>query len=206
MKKWIAVLTVGIVCAFSASAVCFARECGEIREKLLRVQVLANSDDEADQRLKLDVRDRLVTAAAELLEGVQSKEEAMARISQGIGTLEEAAKDELLRQGSEYGVTVELTRTMFPTREYGALTLPAGTYDAVRVYLGQAKGANWWCVMFPAMCLPSAEPDDASDALSTVLDENELGIVEGGVKYRAGFLLVEWFERLSEWVSGIFAG
>ena len=105
----------------------------------------------------------------------------------------------MARAGYDYPVAVKIERTYFPTKSYGEVTLPAGMYDAVRVEIGQAKGQNWWCVLFPAMCLPAAQE---TDALRQVLTEDELKMVEQEGGYKIGFKSVELWEALRNWLKG----
>ena len=103
-------------------------------------------------------------------------------------------------RGYTYPVTVELEQTYFPTREYEQVTLPAGTYEALRVCIGAAEGHNWWCVIFPPMCLPAAEePQELAD----VLDAQQLQIVEGQNRYVIKFKALEYYEQIKAWLAGL---
>ena len=110
-----------------------------------------------------------------------------------IERLQNAAQNVLTENGFDYGVRVEIGKDYFNTRTYdGEVTLPAGEYEAVRVILGEGKGQNWWCVMFPPMCLPAAEADTE---ISDVLTQNEEDVVKSNPKYEARFKIVELFEN-----------
>ena len=107
----------------------------------------------------------------------------------------------MLRQGYHYPVSLSITNMYFNTREYKTITLPAGNYDALRITIGSGKGKNWWCVVFPPMCLAAAtEETDASAQLEAVLPPDELEIVENADRYEVRFKLVEWFEAAREWL------
>jgi len=183
------------LCAAVLSATAFAGECGGIRDNVLRLHVVANSDSEEDQRLKLLVRDSVLSS----FPASSSLEEAMEQADASLPLLEEAAVRTLREQGCDDPVRAELVRVYFPTREYEDLTLPAGEYDAVRLTIGEGKGHNWWCVLYPPLCLPAAEGEEA---LADVLNETQTEIISGGEKYRFSFALVELWENLKENAGG----
>ncbi len=124
---------------------CYAKE-------VVRFHVLANSDSEADQALKLQVRDRVGAYVSDLLKSVESRDETLGVIQEHLTDIESVAQQEILRQGYTYGVRASLETTEFPVKEYGKYHMPAGDYTALRVQIGEAKGQNWWCVMYPNMC------------------------------------------------------
>ncbi len=168
----------------------FEGQCRGIRENVLRMHVLANSDSEEDQSLKLKVRDRLIAESEELFSNARTKEEAQEEVTQRISYLEAAARDEIEKQGFRYDVKIEIGKAWFDTRHYGEITLPAGNYEAVNVYIGEGKGKNWWCVMFPQLCLPAA----SGSGLEMVLSEEQSNITQG--EYEIKFYLVELFQKL----------
>jgi len=171
----------------------FAAGCEDISNRVLRLHVLANSDSDQDQALKLKVRDRILTESAGMLDRITDKKDAESAVKSKLPELRAAAADEIKKQGYDYPVNVELTNMYFTTRQYNTVTLPAGDYDALRVTIGKAEGHNWWCVIFPPMCLPAAEePKELSD----VLNSNQLQIVEGKGGFEVKFITVEWYEKL----------
>ena len=179
----------------------FTKQCEDISTRVVRLHVLANSDSEEDQALKLKVRDRILTEAQGLLGEMDDKQQALEQLAAAIPALQAAAEDEIVQQGYHYPVTLTITNMYFNTREYKTITLPAGTYDALRVSIGSGKGKNWWCVVFPPMCLSAAtEEVDASAQLDAVLQADELEIVENADQYEVRFKLVEWFEEAREWL------
>lgn len=176
----------------------FAAQCENIPDRVLRLHVLANSDSDEDQSLKLKVRDRILQESAHMLDGVSGKAEAEQKVRNLLPELQAAAADEITRQGYTYPVRVELETTYFTTREYEQVTLPAGSYDALRVSIGEAAGHNWWCVIFPPMCLPAAEePQELED----VLNAEQLQIVEGKNRYVIKFKTLEYYEQLKNWIQ-----
>ena len=172
--------------------------CEDISNRVLRLHVLANSDSTADQALKLKVRDRILAESVGMFDSLTDKDEAEAAVKAGMPKLQAAAQDEVKKQGYDYPVQVELTNMYFTTRQYNEVTLPAGDYDALRVTIGKAEGHNWWCVIFPPMCLPAAEePKELGD----VLNANQLQIVEGKGGFEAKFLTVEYYEKLKAYLE-----
>ncbi len=187
------VLTLGI-CGFDA-------KCDTIRENVLRLHVLANSDSESDQALKLKVRDALLTASSEVFENCESEDEAVLQAQKNIDRFTEIAQKTVKDNGYDYLVTVEIADTWFETRDYENFSLPAGTYEALRVVIGQGGGHNWWCVMFPSICLPAAT--DKKD-FSSVLEDDTAEIVEQPSRYKARFKIVEVFQKVRKNISDFF--
>lgn len=138
-------------------------------------------------------RDAVLEAGEDLFNGTLTAEGAEQMLDSDIERLQNAAQTVLTENGFDYGVRVEIGKDYFNTRTYdGEVTLPAGEYEAVRVILGEGKGQNWWCVMFPPMCLPAAEADTE---ISDVLTKNEEDVVKSNPKYEARFKIVELFEN-----------
>lgn len=183
-------LAVGLVLSILFSFTGFAAQCEDLSHRVLRLHVLANSDSEEDQALKLKVRDRILQEGAGLLDGVKTLEEAETKVEQAMPRLLEAAREEIAREGYSYTVSMELTQVPFNTRVYGDVTFPAGTYEALQIKIGEARGQNWWCVMFPSLCLPAAE-DPAQ--LEDILTPGELDIVQGE-GYEVRFKVLEWLQ------------
>ena len=183
----------GLVISILLSIISFGASCGEIRQDVLRMHVIANSDSVEDQAVKLKVRDAVLEAGEDLFDGTLTAEGAEQVLDSDIERLQNAAQNVLTENGFDYGVRVEIGKDYFNTRTYdGEVTLPAGEYEAVRVILGEGKGQNWWCVMFPPMCLPAAEADTE---ISDVLTQNEEDVVKSNPKYEARFKIVELFEN-----------
>ncbi len=181
-------LAVVLTCSFSS----FAAVCDEIRTDTLRLHILANSDSEADQQLKLAVRDAILAQEGELFSGSEDKQQALDRAAQQLSRIQQIAEETLREQGCDDPVHVRLTNLYFTTTRYPdtGLTLPAGRYDAVRVEIGEAAGKNWFCVLFPPLCLPAATEKENQ------YTEEEQMVTEGDYELR--FALVEWVEQLRE--------
>ena len=171
----------------------FSQRCDSIREKMLRMHVIANSDSTKDQELKLKVRDAVLSAGEELFDGSITSKEAIEKISPYIDVLEETALQVIKDNGFDYNVKITVAEEYFATRTYdNSVTLPAGYYTAIKVVIGEGKGQNWWCVMFPPMCLPSAV---AECEISDVLTDDETDIVTDNEKYQFRFKIVEVFQE-----------
>lgn len=176
----------------------FERNCESVSDKVLRLHIIANSDYEYDQSLKLKVRNKILDLSNEIFQNANNRDDAKLAAEANIGEIQRVALDEIHSQGYDYPVKVEVTNMYFTTRNYDSVTLPAGNYDAVRVSIGEAKGHNWWCVMFPQLCIGSSEKDEIIDA---VMSEDESEVVKGGDKYEVKFKIVEYFTAFKNWIS-----
>ncbi len=126
-------------------------------ENLIRLHVIANSNSPQDQDLKLEVRDAILQATGRMLWDTEEKDGAYLLLGENKIRLEELAQKVIFAHGYEYPVEVKIGQFVFPYREYGSMALPEGWYDAVRVEIGEARGDNWWCVLFPPLCLADLE-------------------------------------------------
>ncbi len=182
------------------SSLSFERDCEDIRQSLLRLHVIASGNTHEEQELKLKVRDAVLTAGADIFSRNDDLDSARLKAEENAEKLRAIAEETLRKNGCTYPATVEVTECYFPTRQYENITLPAGKYNAVRVIIGEGKGKNWWCVMFPPMCLPAAKEDEAE--LSDVLGEKSMNIVENRNKYEVRLWIVEkWYELRERVVS-----
>ena len=152
-----------------------------IATKVVRFHVLANSDSQADQNLKLAVRDRVLQEYGALLQESESKEETLQKLEDASQAICETAWNEVQAQGYDYPVRVSLVREEFPKKQYDELVFPAGVYDALRIEIGEAKGQNWWCVLYPQMCFVDAawgySTEESHVRLENALTEEEFLIV-----------------------------
>ncbi|MBQ2676097.1 MAG: stage II sporulation protein R [Clostridia bacterium] len=201
IKKWELSVVIALIITISLSCFSFSAQCSDIRQQVLRLHILANSDSSEDQALKLKVRDRLLSEAADLFKGAKTETDAANKARERISQLQSIAQQEISEQGYDYPVKVEVAKTYFNTRTYDNVTLPAGEYEAVRVLIGKAGGKNWWCVMFPPMCVPAAVPEQEID---DILNEQQVDIVTNKPKYEIKFKSVEIFQQLKQAVSDMF--
>ena len=170
----------------------------DIYDTVVRLHVLANSDTEEDQALKLQVRDGVLEAAAPLVEGCTTQAEAIEVLTAHLSELEAAALSVVQSEGYDYPVTVLLGEEDYPTRVYESCAFPAGTYVSLRVLIGEGEGQNWWCCLFPPLCLSAATAkSDNEDAFIQVgLTKDQYGIITetGKTKYKVRFKLLEVLE------------
>lgn len=191
-------VTVGIVVAILFSICSFAKTSEDIRSDVLRLHVIANSDTSVDQNLKLRLRDYILQEGKDIFNGSVNVENAVEKIEPVLPELEKSAKAFVNRAGFDYDVKITLSNEYFTTRTYETVTLPAGKYLALRVVIGSGEGHNWWCVMFPPMCVPAA---DKKDEIENVFSEKEIKLVESKPKYEPRFKVVEIYEQLKEIIS-----
>lgn len=137
----------------------FIRECDELRENTFRLHILANSDSLYDQRVKYALRDHLTEELGEIFLSCETKEQSKAAAERNLTYIEQRANEFLQSRGCGYEAVCSVERIDFPTRMYGEVTLPAGTYDALEITLGEGGGKNWWCVLYPSICIGAASPD-----------------------------------------------
>ena len=191
-----------LVCGFVLAALCsffpFAAACGQLPRDVVRLHVVANSNGAEDQAVKLLVRDAVLEEAARWYQGAGSMEEASSRLCTHLQSIAGAARQVLGEQGVGYSATAQMTEMYFPTRDYADFRLPAGRYRTLRVTLGEGAGKNWWCVVFPSLCLPAATQEEAL----LTLPEGERQVVEGGQEVQVKLKAVELWESLREWLRG----
>jgi len=187
----ILVFVVFIFTAFYIDSFCeFSATCEDIREKTLRLHIIANSDSDVDQQIKLKIRDRILKESPALFyaEDINAKEKA----KESLEDIERIVKDELSNEGYPEIAKVEYTNMFFDTRAYDDFTLPAGNYDAVRIIIGEGKGKNWWCVLYPNLCLPAAVKSPV------YFTEKEVEVIESPPRYEVKFLIVELLEKFKK--------
>ncbi len=147
-----------------------------LKDGIIRLHVKANSDTEEDQALKLKVRDRILKETAPLLEKSESIEETRAIVKENLDNIKSIAEEVIKEEGKDYKVEVNFGMTSFPTRKYGEMVLPAGEYEALLVTIGEGKGQNWWCVMFPPLCfveMTHGVAANTQESLDIVTDDKD---------------------------------
>ncbi len=175
-----------------------------LADRVIRLHVLANSDSQADQVLKLEVRDRVLAAAEACLPPDATREETEAILQTHLEELAAAGAHAVAAAGYDYPVTAQLVEdAWFPTKQYADFALPAGQYTALRVVIGAGAGQNWWCVLFPPLCLGSVTESAAQTALSAGLSEDQVALItgeDGGyvIKFRA----MELWDAVKQRLSG----
>lgn len=188
------VTALALYTAFSCTY--FAGAAKSVREDVVRLHILANSDSTVDQEVKLKVRDALLKKNTSLLTKGVNTENAPLYFEVSKDELLKTAQKVLKENGFDYGAVITLEKEYFETREYGELTFPAGEYTALKVVLGEGKGHNWWCVMFPPLCVPAADGIETNEKTADYLSDNGEKIVSGGNKFVVKFKLLEIYEEL----------
>ena len=162
----------------------------DISDKVFRLHILANSDEKYDQSLKLAVRDEILKISEVVYNNCKSVDEAIESTNSNIELFEKTALNVIKSYGFNYDVSVYTAKEFFNTRQYDDFTLPAGIYDSLKIEIGEAKGHNWWCVMFPSVCLSGCVSD-----FEESLSEEEIKMIESD-KYVIRFKTVEIVERI----------
>lgn len=168
-----------------------------IAEDVVRFHVLANSNSEEDQALKLLVRDNVLKTIAPRVEGCQSKAEAIKALRENSFLIKQTALNTITESGKDYSVKVKFENCMFPLKNYGKASFPAGYYDALRIEIGNADGKNWWCVMYPSLCFVDESLEyENGEKLKNILTDEEYSIVMGeGRTPEFKFKIVEWWQE-----------
>lgn len=178
------------------------REQSELSESVLRLHVLANSDSAVDQELKLKVRDRVLVEANELLKGETNVVEAQEILTKQLSRLAAIGAEVVAQEGFDYPVSAQLVETWFPTKEYHDFALPSGQYDALRIVIGEGEGQNWWCVVFPPLCLGSVSETTEEVAIEAGLSEKQISLMTGESEgYVVKFKALELWETIKGYFS-----
>ncbi len=197
MKKYIFEVALLIGLSFSFLLGASAREeQRDISEKLIRLHIIANSDSESDQSLKLRVRDRILEQMSTLTAECENTESAESKIRAHLADFQ-AIADEICREsGAPYRSKAEIVYSSFPTKHYEGFSLPAGKYKALKIRLGKSSGQNWWCVLFPPLCVSAAE---AEATLPQHFSKSEFKLVTSEKpEYKIKFKLLEFIEQISD--------
>ena len=195
MKKTeISVLLGLIIAIIITSVTAFAKDCQGIRSEVLRLHILANSNSQEDQEVKIMVRDAILEKSGDLFDGSKNLSDALFSAEQSLDKIVEIANEQLKKTGFDYTAEAKICNMYFETRKYDNVTLPAGYYSALRIELGKAEGKNWWCVLFPALCIPAAQ-DDVK--MQDLLSQGQISVVTEP-KYEAKFAILEFIEWLKK--------
>lgn len=195
----------GFFAALVFSFLPFFSSCDAISNDVLRLHVMANSDSPEDQRLKYLVRDEVLTEAAKRYGDTEDFQAANSAVCMGLQSIERVAAKALRDNGCEDQVRVEVTDMYFETRDYEGFSLPAGKYRTLRVVIGSGQGKNWWCMAYPALCVPAAQGENTDikmrgakmeDDILGKLPKNQREIIERPDEYQVRFKVLEWYEGL----------
>ncbi|MDR0914648.1 MAG: stage II sporulation protein R [Oscillospiraceae bacterium] len=189
-------LSVAVVLSMLFAMVPFEADCKEINQEIFRLHILANSDLDTDQAVKLKVRDAILAATDNIYGDSTNKTAAIANTELNLDEIEAIANAELKKSGFDYTAKAEVINMYFATRYYDDITMPAGNYDALRITLGKAQGQNWWCVMYPGLCIGAATD---KQALHDGVTDSQYEIMDSDGKYEYKFKIVEAFEWFCSW-------
>lgn len=202
--KMVIILTFLLFIYTSICAISYAQNIStDIASSVFRLHVIANSDSKEDQDLKYKVRDNLLKYMNKICKDCTSKEDAISLVEKNKDIFKQIALDTIRNEGFSYNVNINIGNFEFPTKNYGDISLPAGLYDALRVEIGEAKGQNWWCVMFPPLCFVDVSsgivPDDSKDLLQDNMSDEEYDLITNSNDNSSltfKFKIVELFENI----------
>lgn len=198
--KMICILAFLLFIYTTICAISYAKSVSEdLENSVFRLHVIANSDSKEDQNLKYIVRDKLLQYMNSYLSNTSTKEDAFKIANEHLDEFKQVAINTIKEQGYSYNVNVKVGNFEFPTKTYGDISLPAGFYDALRVEIGEAKGQNWWCVMFPPLCFVDVTsgvvPEESKKELQNNLSEEEFALISdnqsSNIQFK--FKLLEFF-------------
>lgn len=206
MKKTDIILLGGLISAILFSNFAsFENTLNNIENDVLRLHILANSDSVSDQNLKIKVRDRLLENSEELFGECDTLEEMECTAEEKLDEINNIVLEVIDENGFDYTAQTNLVNMEFDNRVYGGMTMPAGNYEALRITIGEAEGHNWWCVMYPPLCIPVAESvvTDENTA-EKYFSEDELDIMENPQNYKVKFKCAEVFRNIKNKISDFF--
>ena len=195
MKKQILILFLTLTLLIGLLAVLPVHSESQIYENVVRLHVIANSDSDEDQALKLLVRDTILTKTKELLENVTNRQKAEEILSQNLENLRLVAEQTIIENGYSYPVEVAIDKEEYPTKNYESCAFPAGEYTSLRIMIGNATGQNWWCVLFPPLCLSAATDKDAYTAVGITDSQYQIITETKNPKYKIRFKILESFNE-----------
>lgn len=196
---WITAITIGLLGAFAAAGMekVNAENIQQgIAGEIIRFHVLANSNSDEDQTLKMQVKDIVVERMKELLADADSVEESRTAIEENLEEIQLTAAAEIERRGYQYPITASLTSSYFPKKTYGDCTFPEGWYEALQIKIGNAEGRNWWCVVYPSLCFTDSVQgvvtEENMEELKKVLTDEEYDNILHGGKVKVSFRWLKW--------------
>lgn len=207
MKHRLCSILVAIAIVLGSAAIAVTEQTLErLEDGVVRLHILANSDTESDQARKLLVRDALLAHAAEWMPDADTRAEALAGLQEHLPAIIRIAEETLHSVGCTDTVSAKICETEFPARTYGSVTLPAGTYQALRIVIGSGEGHNWWCVMYPTLCVPAAgyaaDTEQAESAqMHAVFDDAVCEMTEDPDRYVIRLRCVALWRDVKAWVS-----
>ena len=200
LKKYL-IITILLILYTLVYSIAYANSTiSNLSNNLFRLHVIANSNSETDQNLKYKVRDSLISYMNDICKNASTKQEAICIANTHIKEFTKIAQNTIKKNGFNYKVKVTIGNYPFPTKTYGDISLPAGYYDALKVEIGEAKGKNWWCVMFPTLCFVDISngvvPEESKEDLQSNLSQENYNLISSeNAEYKFKFKIVELFEN-----------
>lgn len=199
-KKWLKVsLAFGVIGAILLTNICFSNSCQEMYDNIIRIRIIANSDNTDDQALKLDIRDAVLEKSKELFTDIKGYDDAEKIAAENLELFKQTAVKTVYDNGYEYDVDLKIQDEYFCTREYDNFTLPAGTYKSLVFTVGEGNGQNWWCVVYPEVCVGGC-----SGKLTDSISETSANIAYNSDKYIVKFKAVEIFENIKTKIKNLY--
>ena len=190
-------LCFGLISAIFLSLAVFDARCEDLRKNVLRLHIIANSDNADDQNLKLEIRDEILSQSTDLFNTATDITSAKIIAEQRLSEFKEIAEQVISDNGFDYTVSVKLDKSFFETRVYDDFTLPAGIYDSLLITIGEGKGKNWWCVIFPEICVSAASKGDLTDTVSN----ESANVAKSQKRYKAEFKIVEVYQKIKKLIK-----
>lgn len=202
MKKLAFSIMAAVIFTFFISSYSASTE-KNIADNVIRLHIIANSDSEKDQEIKLKIRDRIIKEMSPILSNTKNIEESKKLVSENIKTIQTIANDELQKNGFSENVQCFLTEDNFPVKTYGNITFPPGKYTALKIMIGSGEGKNWWCVMYPPLCFVDGDTvmtDENKKILKDNLDNDTYDLItqNGDPEIKIKFKIVEIFQNLNQ--------
>ena len=198
MKKRIELsVAFGLICALLLSVSHFNAACDDLRQNVLRLHIIANSDSDADQSLKLKIRDEILKETGDLFLNCNDLENAEKTVKENLNSFSDIANRVIEKNGFNYTATASFGKSDFSTRYYDDFTLPAGEYNSLIITLGEGGGKNWWCVVYPTVCISAATKGDLKDTVKA----ESAQIAKGGKRYVMRFKTVEIYEKIKNYIN-----
>ncbi len=203
MRKMIKLVALALLICFGMECWNLYRDKKALGDNLIRLHVVAASDSEEDQQVKLQVRDAVVAYVDEAMTHVMTVDEAKAWLRKNLPAIQQAANAVLQKLGFAYEAEVTLAQEVFPKRDYTTFSLPSGVYESLRITLGEGQGHNWWCVVFPTLCLPAAGEDTESVAAGAGFSDGLTNTLTGKRGYQLRFYFLDVLGKIENFLFNV---
>ena len=200
MKKIAKLVVFGLLLSAAFWLGTVASDKAVLSQDLIRLHVVADSDSAEDQRIKLQVRDAIIEELESVMADLPDVESAKVYLQEHLPELEKIANDVLHSLNAGCQAVVSFAKEAFPTREYDTFTLPAGVYESLRVTIGSGEGQNWWCVVFPNLCISATSDGFEDAAVGAGFSDRVTGTLSGQREYKVRFFILDCFGWVENWL------